>query len=441
MQHLPNYTDQAQGMSALLTSTYNTGWMNGDIKGAFLADTDDTDLVGSGELVTNGTFDTDTSGWTVTASGTFTYSAGTGILEQVSGTNANVSQAITTVVGQRYRMSASVSGTSCRLLIGTSQNLGDLLAGPFTTGVLIGDFVATTTTTYIHIQSAATVAGLQSTIDDVSVKLADADRSVNNNGLIVNGTITRSPVADGAELVGYSGFSAANYLEQPYSSALDFGTGDFCVMGWASCVSTSAQCLLHRGDGDATGWNVGSIIQIEMSTNLKAGVYTSGFADQSENISFSGTSFANGQMRFVCLARKAGVLRLYVDGLEVGSVASDIDATNTSASLWLGQRPFSSRPWSSGSLALWRISATAPTADQILKIYNDEKALFQDNAACTLYGASDAVTALAHDPDTDLLHVGTSAGRSVFYGLRRLNNTTTPVTTAISAANGIIGEQ
>jgi trimeric autotransporter adhesin len=28
------------------TSTYNTGWMNGNIKGAFLSDTDDTDLVG-----------------------------------------------------------------------------------------------------------------------------------------------------------------------------------------------------------------------------------------------------------------------------------------------------------------------------------------------------------------------------------------------------------
>jgi hypothetical protein len=41
-------------MVAYTTSTYNTGWMNGDIKGAFLSDTDDTDLVGSGELVTNG---------------------------------------------------------------------------------------------------------------------------------------------------------------------------------------------------------------------------------------------------------------------------------------------------------------------------------------------------------------------------------------------------
>jgi hypothetical protein len=40
-------------MVAYTTSTYNTGWMNGDIKGAFLSDTDDTDLVGSGESTTS----------------------------------------------------------------------------------------------------------------------------------------------------------------------------------------------------------------------------------------------------------------------------------------------------------------------------------------------------------------------------------------------------
>jgi hypothetical protein len=94
-----------------------------------------------------------------------------------------------------------------------------------------------------------------------------------------------------------------------------------------------------------------------------------------------------------------------------------------------------------GSLALLRVSATAPTAEQIAKIYNDEKVLFQPNAKATLTGNSDAVTALAHDPDTNLLHVGTSGGRSVFYGLRRVNETATAVTTAISAVDGLIVEQ
>ena len=52
---------------------------------------------------------------------------------------------------------------------------------------------------------------------------------MNDNGLqVVYGTVTNSPVATGADLVAYSGFSASNYLEQPYNSDLDFGTGDFC---------------------------------------------------------------------------------------------------------------------------------------------------------------------------------------------------------------------
>ena len=66
---------------------------------------------------------------------------------------------------------------------------------------------------------------------------------------------------------------------------------------------------------------------------------------------------------------------------------------------------------------------------------------FQENAKATLYGSSDAVTALAYDDDTELLHVGTSAGRSVFQGLNRVDNTTDAVGAAISASNGFIVEE
>ena len=87
------------------------------------------------------------------------------------------------------------------------------------------------------------------------------------------------------------------------------------------------------------------------------------------------------------------------------------------------------------------MSSSVPSPEQIKKIYEDEKVLFQENAKATLYGSSDAVTALAYDEDTELLHVGTSAGRSDFQGLRRINNTTTAVTTAISASDELIAEQ
>ena len=46
------------------TADYNTGWMHGDIKLATLSDTDTTNVTGS-ELVTNGTFASNTAGWTV----------------------------------------------------------------------------------------------------------------------------------------------------------------------------------------------------------------------------------------------------------------------------------------------------------------------------------------------------------------------------------------
>ena len=52
-----------------------------------------------------------------------------------------------------------------------------------------------------------------------------------------------------------------------------------------------------------------------------------------------------------------------------------------------------------------------------------------------------AVPALAYDEVTEQLHVGTSSGRSDFQELRRINNTTTAVTTAISAHDGFIVEQ
>jgi hypothetical protein len=48
---------------------------------------------------------------------------------------------------------------------------------------------------------------------------------------------------------------------------------------------------------------------------------------------------------------------------------------------------------------------------------------------------------LAHDDTTDLLHVGTSAGRSVFQGLRRVDNTTDAITAAISASNNLVVEE
>ena len=62
-----------------------------------------------------------------------------------------------------------------------------------------------------------------------------------------------------------------------------------------------------------------------------------------------------------------------------------------------------------------KISGTVPTAEQIKKMYNEEKFLFRENAKATLFGNSNTkVTALAYDDTTDVLHVGNGTGRSDF---------------------------
>jgi hypothetical protein len=225
--------------------------------------------------------------------------------------------------------------------------------------------------------------------------------------------------------VAYSGFSASNYLEQPYNADLDFGTGDLCVMGWGKTTSTSSEILLLRG-----GTSYGLYLTAgQLAFYMGSGA---GLTD--------GKSYL-GPWNLYTLVRRSGVAYVYVNGSLIHSVARPNTVTSASATVRLGLDGSGSRPAASTSLALWRVSATAPTAEQIAKIYEDEKVLFQENAQATLYGASDAVTALAHDPDTDLLHVGTSAGRSVFEGLRRVGNTTTSVSTSISASGGLIVEK
>jgi len=282
------------------------------------------------------------------------------------------------------------------------------------------------------------------TLDNLYLReLEEEDRSVNNNGLAVYGTVTKSAVATGAELVAYSGFSASNYLRQPYNSDLDFGTGDLSIIFWYKSSDGTAQCILHRGDAadSGGGWGSGPIIQIEFNgTNLAAFLSNSGFSGY-DTVGIPIATSANGVWNHYALTRSGGTMNVYFNGSLYGSASSTRTLTNTSARTWIGERPNSTRPATNTSLALFRMGASAPSAEQVKKMYEDEKVLFQENAACTLYGSSDAVTALAYDEVTDRLHVGTSSGRSDFQGLRRINNTTTAVTTAISAHDEFIVEQ
>ena len=435
------------GMHCRITSNFNTGWLFNNIKGAFLSDTDATDVTGS-ELVTNGTFASNISGWSGAAQfshSTNNVGGNTGgklMVYHTASTNIYISQTITTVAGKYYTISylaCSDQQNKARVWIGgtyydyiVDNNNAALVKHSHT-------FYASGTSTEIRLYNNG---ASRSYWDSVSVRIAEEDRSVNGKGLQVYGTIAKTPVASGAELVSYDSLSSSNYLEQPYNSDLDFGTGDFCMMGWFYNLGTSASILYRLNNSTTAG--VGYIVATSSGGEIGYSSYTQGFRSAGRITHYTSGSWSGIQQwnMFIC-GRKNGVGYMYVNGELEQSGANTQSHTDTTYQppLRIGNNHAGNGGIGSGKLALIRISSGFPTEEQIKKIYDDEKCLFNENAKCTLHGTSDDIKAIDYDESNNVTHVGTSAGRSEFQGLNRINNTTTAVTTAISASNGLVAEQ
>ena len=430
---------QSTDMGCYITSDYNTGWMHGDIKGAFLSDTDTTNAVG-GNLVTNGTFGSD-SDWE--KSGGWVISGGSASMPSTSTYKPLYQYNLGMVAGKKYVATVNVSALSGSVKFGTTNSTGGgiqntelLITG---TGAFSYTFIAEADQDGIGMARNAQPSSV--TIDNITVALAEEDRSVNNNPLQVFGTVTKSAVATGADLVAYHGINASNYLKQPYNSDLDFGTGDFSILVWVLKNTLSSNHYVM--DRSSTPFSSSGRSYFIINTSGYHRFRLAGGNEVTGNVRAMQTGVYN-QVGFV---RRNGQMEFYLNGDLVQTVVG----SNASASFNSGgsqQEMVIDRYWNSFSqdytfdrMTLFRISGSAPSAEQVKKMYEDEKCLFHENAKATLYGSSDAVTALSFDDTTNLLHVGTSAGRSEFQGLRRINNTTTAVTTAISASNGLVAEQ
>jgi len=442
-----NVTTPRASLAAYISSTYNTGYVIGHNMLATLSDTDTTNAVGT-ELVTNGTFDSDVSGWSANNGATIVWNGSGDQTATVTSNGVNVwngaTQTLTgLVVGKTYILTADIitssnwgsisfsAGANSGLKYGTYTSWNGGSAFPMKA---VAQFTASATSVTVSIDSLNTTIATVTKVDNISVRLAEQDRSYYGKGLQVFGTITKTAVATGADLVGYSGFSANNYLLQPYNSDLNFGTGDFSISAWVQLptVGSPTRGIICEREGTDYSWQF-------FQYNSRFYFYVG----SSSAPAYTSQAYSSyGIWYNVVVGVKNGKIFIYVNGeynIEVAGTPTTVTATDAVLSVGV-QTNATSEPFTGGQIALLRISATAPSAEQIAKIYNDEKFLFQENAKATLYGSSDAVTALAYDDDTELLHVGTSAGRSVFQGLNRVDNTTDAVGTAISASNGLVAE-
>lgn len=435
-------------MAACITNAYNSGWQVGNSVGAWLADTVVETITSTAELVANGTFATDLSGWATGTSFTSTAAAVAGEMQVTATTNfGRQIYSVATVVGKTYSVSADlriVSGSSnCYLSVAKSGELDDVTspAGGVTATTLTNrtlSFTATATTSKIC--CAVNSIGSVGAFDNVSCKLTEPDRSVKNNGVFVVGSLVKSVVAPNAALIAYSGFSGSNYFEQLYNANLDFGIGDFCVMGWA-CNAAAVTNHIYLKRTDKTGATHTTGPGFWLGTNA-SGCPSFTIFDGTISATAAGTTALFGAFVFLCGVRRGAVLDIYANGLLAGTIAcSAATMSNISAVLQIGAGYYNGTTYGyASSLALVRISATAPSADQIAWIYRTEKPLFQPFAQCTIAGSSTAVTAMAYDATTELLHVGTSWGQTYFRGLQRVYSEPTSVgaITTLSASQGAV---
>ena len=413
-----NKSLMAKSALSAITNTFNTGHLPGDIRRAYLADVGAGSVTGP-ELVTNGTFDTDTSGW-VAEAGIISWSAGRALVTS-SSSFGGARLAIATVVGKSYRVGLGYelgTATSVYVFIGTTTSIvsaGNFDSGAQTaaSGTITGVFTATATTTYIKLVVAA--ASNTAYFDNISVKEAIPDRSYKASGASITGTLTKTEVAAAAQAVAYSGFSAANYLREPYSADLDFGTGEWSVGAWVNIPTGNAAAATVLSRAHSAG---ASITLGHTAGNLLTATAYDGTTTRTVT---TAAAYNTGTWVKAEACYKAGRLAICVNGVEVASTngAPLLTLNNSNAVLTIGNSYALDAPFP-GSIAMLKLGATVPTPEQELWMYEQEKHMFRPGAQVTLPDAN-AILDLTYDDATDKWVALSSTNQSEWTGLVRTN--------------------
>ncbi|MEC7667464.1 MAG: hypothetical protein VX622_00180, partial [Pseudomonadota bacterium] len=208
---LENAPEPDAGAVAVVGSTFSSGWMVGDIRAAFLADTNDTDLVQAENLCSDPTCDSTarvdapSGDWAVigdmadvntTSPGKIHIKQGvTGYIENVGGLiPAGSAVAVTFTISN----STTTAGVRCVLRgggVNAAAKSGTYFGADGKYTVYFSEEEVTGGCYVSFFRFGGHTGTLD--IDDISVEIASADRSQRENGLIVNGAIARAPVATG----------------------------------------------------------------------------------------------------------------------------------------------------------------------------------------------------------------------------------------------------
>lgn len=247
------------------------------------------------------------------------------------------------------------------------------------------------------------------------------DRSYKARTLNVIGTLQRNAAATGADLAAFSGFSASNYLEMPYTADLDFAA-DFFVRLWFRTTTIGVyEVLWSRGYYTGGAWS-GALFQLLVDNSGRLTAYASPNGFSSSDV-LTGTAAADSAWHSAALVRRGAAWELWLDDQRVATVAATNaggNLANSSAVARVGASNDTTTRAPNSSVCLARAGAGAPSPSQLRKMYRDERPLFDSGAKALLGGTSSAVSSLSADDSRGLLAVGTGDGVSVYSGLRRI---------------------
>lgn len=240
-----------------------------------------------------------------------------------------------------------------------------------------------------------------------------------------------------ADLQWWSGFTAYNYIEVPYDSDFDPGTGDFMFLQW---VKMSANTTTERVFGYAymtgtTSYSGGMII-LNVLADGTLGVYVSADGNSTSDSVLGTTAIDDDEPHLIGVGREGTNLVLYIDGALHASTAVSAAAaslTNTSATIRYGNRHYAGDvPLTHGYLALCRVTIGTVTAANVKTVYNKEKHLFNKYAYYTQVGESysfDLPTAQINPSTTDTAYMSKSADTTrreqLFWGSEKFYDITT----------------
>jgi hypothetical protein len=378
--------------------------------------------VAGSNLITNGDFPTDLTGWTTNVAGSSTVTQSSGVMQlvRVSGATCRAYQSFATTVGKAYRISFDITG-NVGIWVGTTSQTSDV--GLFSaTGSRMVSFIATSATTHLtfvaNTDATHTVDNVncREVIGDFSKSPAIASTVPNTNDFDIFGSLNRAAMASGCDVYGFSGFSTSNYLRS-INTLAGTGTGDFHLQAvFVGTASAGNQTIFEWCDSPYTG--AGIRLYMNSSGAILGQTTANGFT-AATTVTSPLATYGDGVPHTVALMRAGGRLQLWIDGEMVVSAASSETLTNASAIFTIGVDVLiTGNAASNLTIGMMRANMTAAPGRALLpQAMREELEIMKANVACLLPSGNQ--TNICSDPHSGAVVITGAQGAAVIRGLAK----------------------